>query len=352
MTKLGQVLVVIAFAFCVAACSTNFDGLKTPAANSRIPQSVTGCSDACVGGGTPRPTLPSQSPAPMMDVCPVVSTASGSTCGGASTPQPGPPGPLSYGGGPVEGTFEGSSAAPRVYIDFWGWQTFPDSESQYLTSFLQGVGGSSWFNTVTQYSVPGHYDRFGDLIQSTTIWNVPDLLQGSYESSTTAASLSITSSTSFSNFNTAVAAEARNALTHFNNANGVYVIALPPGHWDYSTVNACAYHQFVSANGADVPYIVIPYVSDAGALCGSNTGPGGALDGVSIVTGHELAEAFTDPAPYSGWADPSHNEVGDACAWQKLGQVALSTGNFEVQGLWSNATGSSDINVACVLSYP
>src|SRR5581483_5726673 len=48
----------------------------------------------------------------------------------------------------------------------------------------------------------------------------------------------------------------------------------------------------------------IPYQTDAGANCGQNfvnSGSAGLLDGVSIVGGHEFAEAATDPNPGLGW---------------------------------------------------
>ena len=57
---------------------------------------------------------------------------------------------LLYGGG-VGGI--GVETAPKVYLVIWGsqWSSDPSGEASLLNSFLTDVGGSSWFNSVTQY---------------------------------------------------------------------------------------------------------------------------------------------------------------------------------------------------------
>ncbi len=80
-------------------------------------------------------------------------------------------------------------------------------------------------------------------------------------------------------------------------------------------------------------------MTDAGGSCGEDSVNGPApLDGVSIVEGHELAEAITDPL-LNAWYDSSGNEIGDKCAWQGLATISTTTGTFAVQPLWSNAAG-------------
>lgn len=51
---------------------------------------------------------------------------------------------LIYNGGAVMTT-------PSIYVVYWGWTTDPSNEQSILESFLNGVGGSSWMNIVTQY---------------------------------------------------------------------------------------------------------------------------------------------------------------------------------------------------------
>ena len=96
----------------------------------------------------------------------------------------------------------------------------------------------------------------------------------------------------------------------------------------------CAWHSDVLG----LSFVNLPYQPDAGAACGENSVVG-QYDGFSIVGGHEYAETITDPFPDSGWWDPndgSGGEIADKCAWQGLGTVALSTGRFAVQPLFSN----------------
>jgi serine protease len=102
----------------------------------------------------------------------------------------------------------------------------------------------------------------------------------------------------------------------------------------------------------------MPYVTDAGAGCGVsfvNSGPAGALDGVTIVGGHEYAETITDQFPVGGWPESIGNENGDKCAWIRTGQgasqnISLATGSFAVQSTWAN-----DFNCGaggCEVSHP
>jgi hypothetical protein len=108
----------------------------------------------------------------------------------------------------------------------------------------------------------------------------------------------------------------------------------------------CAWHS-----NSNEPYTNLPYVLDAGGGCGEDfVNAAGTHDGFSIIGGHEYAETITDPFPLSGWWDPNDNtesgEIGDKCAWQAPnGDVALSTGSFAMQSLWSNSAPN-----ACVMS--
>jgi hypothetical protein len=224
---------------------------------------------------------------------------------------------LSYGGGYTQ-------HPPHVLLTYWGWTTDPSGEKPYLRRFLRGVGGSAWLGVVTQYyGPPGHFitNPVGQLIG---IWNDTSAIPSSPSDAQ-------------------IAAEAVKAAAHFNkiNKNISYVIATPTGHSSSGFGSSfCAYHGKVSDNGTLLAYTNLPYMTDAGSSCGAdfvNPPPGGNLDGVSIVEGHELAETQTDPDYFSGWYSGSLGEIGDACAWQNLGNTTLSTGTFAVQPLWSNA---------------
>jgi serine protease len=172
--------------------------------------------------------------------------------------------------------------------------------------------------------------------------------------------------------------EAVSAATHFANTSQTgntsvqYVIVSPTGtHPDgFGTGSAqfCAWHDStgdstLSGGSVNSPYgqlafTNLPYVPDAGTSCGQrfvNSGSAGALDGATIVEGHEYAETLTDPYPSSGWSDSAGNENGDKCAWIASGpgasqNLTLSTGTFAVQSTWGNDyNGGSG---GCEISHP
>jgi serine protease len=158
-------------------------------------------------------------------------------------------------------------------------------------------------------------------------------------------------------------AAAVRAAKHFGNSSGTanastqYVIVtptgvVPPGFKTYY----CAYHDWYASTVGDVAFVALPYIPDAGTGCGaySVNHTTGRLDGVTIVGGHEYAEALTDPIPPYGWLDSGGAENGDKCAWISSGagaaaNVTLPTGSFPVQSLWSN---NANRNAGgCVIYY-
>ncbi len=231
-----------------------------------------------------------------------------------------------YGGGSIQ-------KIPKVYIVLWCWNgADPSSEAPYLQNFFNGVGGSAWMQPQTQYTETARGAITNPTGQLKGVWAdnsctvppVPDLQIGS---------------------------EALKAATHFGyDKDANYIIATPHLHNDAQfgvPGGYCAWHSSTTDTlGRPVAYTDLPYIPDAqGGVCGQNfvnAGAAGNLDGVSIVGGHEYAEAVTDPVPTSGWADASGQENGDKCAWISSGpgashNIVLSTGTFAIQTLWSNA---------------
>ena len=209
-------------------------------------------------------------------------------------------------GGPVQN-------APKVYIDFWGWTSDPSGEKTYLKNFLSSIGGTSWLSTVNQYGGG----------------SAGNLLAGSW---------SHTATVPLHPTDTQIQAQAVKTANHFaagNSVNVQIVVATPTGHSTSGFgTQWCAYHGAVSAD-PNITYTNLPYQTDAGSACGEDS-VSKALDGVSIVEGHELAEAITDPL-LNAWYDSSGQEIGDKCAWINLHDITTSKGSFAVQPLWSNA---------------
>jgi hypothetical protein len=236
--------------------------------------------------------------------------------------------PLLYNGGPIQ-------TAPHMYVVFWGssWNTStgdPQGVASRMKSFLSIIGGSSWLNSVTQYTQSG----------GAHVGNAAGSFIGSY--------VDTTSSPPSRPSQSQMAAEAAKAAAKYGDytANAAYIVALPHGirPSGFGT-QYCAYHSSTTAAGHTIAWTNDPYLPDVGASCGAGSvNNPGTLDGVSIVFGHEQGETETDPFPNSGWLDSSGAENGDKCAWVSL-ENNPNAGGYPTQPLWSNA------NNGCVQSY-
>jgi len=262
-------------------------------------------------------------------------------------------GPLAYRGGPV-----GVETTPKLYIDFWGSQWInndPSGEAAIVESFFNGVGGSGWNNSVTQYCENVASGTVFCNGAGTAAGNQTGVLVSYWYDNGTAAPHHPSQS--------ALGNEAIRAAAHFGqtgasaNDNNQYFIATSHGN-NASGFGSryCAWHSTVSSSYGTLSYTNLPYITDAGASCGANFNGLGPDAGITIVAGHEFAETETDPQPNTGWLDSSGEENGDKCAWIVSGyqgaaaDISLSTGTFAVQSLYSNAFNSD--NGGCVLSYP
>ena len=252
----------------------------------------------------------------------------------------------------------GVETAPKIYLVLWGSQwnnNDPSGEAGILQSFYNGVGGSSWLNSVTQYCQG---------VASGTVFcngagqaagNQASMLGGVWSDNATSAPSRPSQ--------LQLAAEAVSAAQHFgnttaaSNASVQYVIATASGNNSSGFgTQYCAYHSSTNSSSGNIAYTNLPYITDAGGSCGANFNGLGPNAGITIVGGHEVAETITDQFPSSGWLDSNGAENGDKCAWITTGKqgasadVTLSTGTFAVQSLWSNAFNSG--TGGCVLTYP
>jgi hypothetical protein len=270
-------------------------------------------------------------------------------CGGSAN--------LSYHGGTNGVGVE--TGSDKVYLVYWGSQwnnNDPSGEAAIQQKFFNGVGGSKWNNSVTQYCEGVSSGTIFCNGAGTAAANPAGVLAGIWYDNASAAP----SRPSQSN----LASEAINAAAHFGNTTATsnttvqYVINTATGNnaSGFGT-QYCAWHSSTSSSYGNIAYTNMPYITDAGASCGANfvnSGSAGLTDGITIVGGHEFAETETDIFPSTGWLDKNGQENGDKCAWISSGQgasanITLSTGTFAVQSLWSNAFNSGA--GGCVLSY-
>jgi len=251
----------------------------------------------------------------------------------------------------------GVETAPKVYLVLWGsqWNNNDSSgEANILENFYRGVGGSSWLNSVTQYCQGVGSGTVFCNGAGTPAGNPSGIFVAVWADNATAAPRSPRQSQ--------LAAEAVRAAEHFGNTTAAknasvqYVIATGTGNNSRGFGSQyCAYHSATSSTVGNVAYTNLPYITDAGANCGANFTDLGSNAGITIVSGHEMAETITDQFPNGGWLDSSGAENGDKCVWISSGQGAsadinLSTGTFAVQSLWSDAFDSG--SGGCVLTYP
>lgn len=255
----------------------------------------------------------------------------------SSKPRPGSN--LYYHGGSIQ-------QAVQVVIVYWGtdWTTTTYTGARsYIEGFFNGVGGSPWAASTTQYC--------SGVARGTTQCN------GAGTSPSNPANKAIVfqdgNAVPPSPTQSQIAAQAVAAANqlNLNNADVNYMVFTPSGHSESGFgTQWCAYH---SSSGS-VSYSYMPYQPDAGAACGQGFVSGASnpqLEGFTIVGGHEYGETITDPYPSTGWLDGRGQENGDKCAWISsgtgaAGNISLSTGSYAVQTLWSNATSN------CVISYP
>jgi hypothetical protein len=139
------------------------------------------------------------------------------------------------------------------------------------------------------------------------------------------ASLTVGSTISDAFIRARLQADVTSGLLQAPNANTLYVVYVEPdvavnlGLGQGTTQQGIlGYHTaFAGANGAPIRYAVV--VSPGGAA-GNSVLPEAmtAIDQLTAVTSHELAEAVTDPDVNSnvnngrlGWFDPQRGEIGD-----------------------------------------
>jgi serine protease len=289
---------------------------------------------------------------------------------------------LSYGGG-VDGIGV-TSGTPKVYLVVYGsqWGTASTNGSgnmtlsgdaygavPYLENLFKGLGtgGELWSGVMTQYCDGSSVTTGATFCPSgapTIGYPTGGAFAGIWYDNSVASPSNATGAQ--------LAQEAIKAAQHFGNTTAAsnryvqYVILSPtgthPDGFNTSSGQFCAWHdwngdQNVSSPVGDVAFTNMPYVHDMGTSCGMNSvnGSAGALDGFSIVEGHEYAETITDQNPAGGWTnhtgDATYNgqENGDECAWISSGQgatanVTMGNGTYPMQSTWSNDTNECDLS--------
>ncbi len=294
---------------------------------------------------------------------------------------------LIYHGGNAGDGAIGVEQKPAVYLIWWGpqWKqgfTTPDTDGKlyssktlqnYLASFFQNVGGSGWANIQTQYcayALAGSVNCAGG---GGFVTNPKGQLKGVWTDPSPVPSAITTYGLAENLVDDPIANEAVKAVQHFGyKRDATYIVLTPPGSIGTGEPYYCGYHTQTTAvdglgNTERIQYAFIPWLNTnypglGETGCGmhnvnkkSDAFGNGIFDGYSIVTGHEYAEAVTDPDNFAsvqdGWNDDQTSENGDKCAWLDTQNIRLGGLPFAVQPLWSNKAYDATGN-GCVVSGP
>jgi hypothetical protein len=279
---------------------------------------------------------------------------------------------LIYHGGNAGSGAIGVETTPAVYLIYWGpeWANgFQTADTDgtvyssktlqtYVNSFFGSVGGSPWANIQTQYCKDALAGATSCVGGAGFVTNPKRQLKGVWTDPTPVPSDIVAAGLAQNLVDDPIAAEAVRASAHFGyDPTATYVILTPPSTIATGQPVYCGYHtQTTSVDGVGNPYRLqyafIPWLNEnwpgvGTGGCGmhnvnatSDAFGNGIFDGYSIVTGHEYAEAVTDPdnvaSVQDGWNDAQGSENGDKCAWLNTQNITLGSHAFAVQPLWSN----------------
>ncbi len=245
-------------------------------------------------------------------------------------------GKMSYHGGPVMG------GTPNAYVIWYGGWT--DAQKRIIRDFLNGIGGSPYFNINKTYSISG--------TPVTGLVNFSGEVVSTYAGGTALTDQSIQN---------IVAAAGPTDL------NGVYFVLTGTDITkDGFCTSYCGWHTYANLGAGNIKYSFVgnpsacPLVGVSVGACAGQTAksPNGdvGVDAMVSVLAHELEEAVTDPE-LNAWFDLFGYENADKCAW-KFGttptdpvsgayyNVSWSNRKFLVQMNWLNVKSGS-----CAIKY-
>lgn len=228
---------------------------------------------------------------------------------------------LTYHGGNV---MHGTVVSPILWGARWGDPNFVADKQAGLAAFYQGVGGSTYAGTNTEYT-----DAAGHVSAAVTYG---------------AAYVDTSDAPRSGNRTSPILAEVCAVVGNNAVANGYYPVYVdtPRGHSGF-----CAWHSVGTCPSGTTVQFAFFYNLDGDAGCDPQDGSGQHSQGMAAlanVSGHELSEMMTDPH-LNAWYDANGQENSDKCAWT-FGTPLLSFRNntlWKIQGNWSNAAFDSSL---------
>jgi len=247
---------------------------------------------------------------------------------------------ITYHGGPLLGT---SAVSPvNVYAIWYGnWSS--NTAPTIITSFLNSIGGSPYFNINTSY-----YNGSGAHVVNAVSFS--GSATDNYSQGTALGDAQIQA---------IVLGAISGGLPA--DPGAVYFVLTSADVTETSgfCTSYCGWHTSATLNGTDIKYAFVgnpdrcPSACEAQSASSPNGNPG--ADGMVSIIAHELEEATTDP-DLNAWFDSRGAENADKCAWTFGTTKTASNGskynmtlggmNYLIQQNWVDA-GSG----YCALSY-
>jgi hypothetical protein len=268
---------------------------------------------------------------------------------------------------------------PKVYLVFWYWTTSDFAgEQAIVTNLVTGLGGTRWFDTVSQY-----YGNDWQTGASGNIVDAPSIFAGGYWDTTDPFPLSDADAGISCTTEIDSASEAVRAISYFTNygtpptSDDIIVVLWPPQAEFLPADNAgCGLHDSLLSpkygTSLTNPFIVLGYLGNASPGVCYTTCTTTACS-LSTVLTHELAEVYTDlqweieaqgvcyplnGGDVDGWSDEFGLEISDKCQ-PPLAQIAVTNAQlnasyanpykFNMPMEWSNDANQG--GGACVASY-
>lgn len=221
---------------------------------------------------------------------------------------------LYHGGQVMHGTF----VQPIYWGPSWSNPSFVGDKMTGLQSFYEGIGGSNYADTTTEYT-----DASGRVTTGVTFGD---------------AHVDLSTAPSSGNNTGPFLAEVCRLTGNTAVSDGYYPVYVdtPRGSSRF-----CAWHSAGRCpNGTTVQFAFF-YNMDGDPGCDPQDSSGLHSEGLGALantSGHELSEMLTDPH-LNAWYDASGQENADKCAWT-FGTpllMFLNSTEWKIQGNWSNA---------------
>lgn len=227
-------------------------------------------------------------------------------------------------GGP-DMTWHGGKVLTTTFTHpiFWGagWSGYTGDKVSGIDKWYSGFSNSDYAKTTTEYT--GLNGTVGATTSAATHLTDTSAASGGSDASVI--------------LNEVAAALKANNETPPTDGSGYYPVYTdqPRGSAGY-----CAWHSSGTIDNTPVQFAFF-WNLDGDSGCDPQSTVPNRTEGLAAlanVSGHELAEAMTDPASPNAWYDSSGYENGDKCAWTFGAPYVTFTDGTEwrIQGEWSN----------------